>query len=186
VIQDGAPELWTLLRNALAAEPAVTYYKEAIDRYHLNERLGEFLRLLEPDAAQRATRLSQSNESLDVNNTAIYRLRDAIRTAYADALARHDAEVRDRLAPHVTYLENNAALLRYLRLRALGLPVGSGVAEGAYKSVIQQRTNGRSQRWRPHGLAAVLTLRSLHASDRLPPFWAHFARTYRKKVALCA
>ena len=39
VIQDGAPELWNLLRPALVAEPLVTACYEAIDRYHVNERL---------------------------------------------------------------------------------------------------------------------------------------------------
>ena len=32
VLQDGAPELWNLLRPALVAEPLVTTYYEAIDR----------------------------------------------------------------------------------------------------------------------------------------------------------
>ncbi len=77
--------------------------------------------------------------------------------------------------------------MRYARLRAVGVPVGSGVTEGACKSVIKMRTNGSGQRWRPQGLAAVLTLRSVHMSDRLPRFWANFARSYRKEVvALCA
>ena len=79
-----------------------------------------------------------------------------------------------------------ANLMHYARLRAVGLPVGSGVTEGACKSVIKMRTNGSSQRWRPTGLEAVLTLRSMHMSDRLPRFWANFARGYRKEVTLCA
>ena len=44
VLQDGAPELWNLLDPALAAEPLVTTYEVAIDRYHLNARLGAVLR----------------------------------------------------------------------------------------------------------------------------------------------
>ena len=186
VIQDGAPELWQLVRPAVLAEPLVTDYYEAIDRYHLNERLAEVLRVLDPDAAMRGDRLSRWNASLDVNDHAIYRIRQEVRTAQADALARGDHATHDQLAPHVTYLENNAWLMRYARLRAVGLPVGSGVTEGACKSVIQHRTNGRSQRWRPDGLDAALTLRAIHVSDRLPRFWANFARIYRKEVALCA
>jgi hypothetical protein len=186
VIQDGAPELWNLLRPAVLAEPQVTTYYEAIDRYHLNDHLGDVLRALEPDAGARAARLSQWNDSLDVNDNAIYRIREEIRTAYADALACHEDKLCDHLEPHVTYLANNAYLMRYARLRAVGLPVGSGVTEGACKSAIQMRTNGSSQRWRPEGLEAVLTLRSVHLSDRLPRFWANLARTYRKEVTRCA
>lgn len=186
VVQDGAPEFWHLLPPAVVAEPQVTQYYEAIDRYHVNDHLAAVLRVLEPDAAARAAQLSRWNDQLDHNDKAIYRIRETIRAAYADAGTRQDETTRAQLEPHVTYLDNNASLMRYARLRAVGLPVGSGVTEAACKSVIQQRTNGRSQRWRPDGLEAVLTLRSIQVSDRLPRFWANLARTYRKEVTLCA
>ena len=182
VVQDGAPELWHLLRSALAAEPLVTTFYEAIDRYHLTERLAEVLRSVEPNAAMRRAQLSRWNESLDGYDHTIYRIRAWVRDRPADALARTDRTRLEQLAPHLTYLENNASLMRYARLRAVGLPVGSGVTEGACQSVIKMRTNGSSQRWRPEGLEAVLTLRSLHMSDRLPRFWANFARGYRREV----
>ena len=187
VVQDGAPALWNLLSAAILAEPLVTTSDEAIDRYHLTERLGEVLRYIEPDVAARGARLSRWNESLDHNDNAIYRVRDWVRHRYADALARDDGTLIEQVAPHLTYLDHNAYLMRDARLRAVGVPVGSGVTEGACKSVITMRTNGSGQRWRPQGLEAVLTLRSVHRSDRLPRFWAHFARSYRKEVvALCA
>lgn len=187
VVQDGAPELWKLLSEAVVAEPLVTRYYEAIDRYHLNERLGELLRGLEPDAAVRTARLSRWNDSLDQNDFAIYRIRAWVRDQHAEAVTQNDRTRLEQIAPHLTYLEHNASLMRYARLRAVGLPVGSGVTEGACKSVIKMRTNGSGQRWRPAGLTAVLTLRSVHLSDRLPRFWAHFARRYRKEVIpLCA
>ena len=185
VIQDGAPELWNLLRPALLAEPLVTACYEAI-RCHLTERLADVLRYGEPDASTRRARLSRWNESLDGTDHAIYRIRAWVRDRYADALARSDRRLLEQLAPHLTYLENNADLMHDACLRAVGLPVGSGVTEGACKSVIKLRTNGSSQRWRPTGLKAVLTLRSMHMSDRLPRFWANFARGYRKEVTLCA
>jgi hypothetical protein len=186
VVQDGAPELWNLLGAAVAADPLVTTYYEAIDRYHLNGRLADVLRHIEPDVAVRKARLSQWNESLDRNDRAIYQIRDWVRHCYADAITRDDATRIDQLDPHLTYLENNAHLMHYARLRQVGLPVGSGVTESACKSVIEMRTNGSSQRWRPQGLEAVLTLRSMHMSDRLPRFWANFARGYRKEIGRCA
>ena len=182
VVQDGAPELWNLLGAAVLAEPLVTTYYEAIDRYHLNERLGEVLRYIEPDVTARGDQLSRWNESLDHNDNAIYRVREWVRHRYADAVARDDRTLIEQLDPHLTYLENNAYLMRYARLRAVGLPVGSGVTEGACKSVIRMRTNGSGQRWRPKGLEAVLMLRAVHMSDRLPRFWANLARGYRKEV----
>lgn len=187
VVQDGAPELWHLLSEAVVGEPLVTRYYEAIDRYHLNEHLGALLRSLDGDEAARTAQLARWNDSLDQNDSAIYRIRAWVRAQHADALRQRDGPRITQIEPHLTYLENNASLMRYARLRAVGLPVGSGVTEGACKSVIKMRTNGSGQRWRPPGLTAVLTLRSIHLSERLPRFWANFARRYRKEVLpLCA
>jgi hypothetical protein len=186
IVQDGAPELWNLLRNALVNEPLVSKWYEAIDRYHLNERLGEVLRFTEANAAERKQRMSRWNESLDQNENAIYRIREWVRERYSEAVDADDTNLIEQLAPHVTYLENNVYLMRYARLRMLGLPVGSGVTEGACNSLVEMRANGSGQRWRPDGLEAVLTLRSIYMSDRLPRFWANFSQDYRAEVRKCA
>ena len=186
IVQDGAPEMWNLLRPAVALEPLVTKYYEAIDRYHLNDRLAELLREVEPNATDRVVQLSRWNDSLDQNDNAIYRIRQWVRDISLNAAAENNQDLLDHIEPHLTYLENNAHLMRYARLIEVGLPVGSGVTEGACKSLIKMRTNGSGQRWRPEGLAAVLTLRSIHKSDRLPRFWAHFSREYQQEVRACA
>ena len=186
VVQDGAPEMWNLLTPAIVAQPLVTKHYEAIDRFHVNERLSEVLECVEPDVAARGGQLSRWNESLDRNDNAIYRIREYVRDKYADAMARDERTLLEHLEPHMTYLENNAHRMRYASLREAGLPVGSGVTEGACKSAIGVRTNSGGQRWRPEGLEAVLMLRSVHRSDRLPRFWAGLSRTYRKQVSQCA
>lgn len=188
VVQDGAPEMWNLMIPALAAEPLVanTRCYEAIDRYHLNERFGDILRCTEPDARKRMQRLSSWNVSLDQSDSAIYRIRDSIRAVYADAIAKNDGALVEELEPHVTYLDNNAHRMRYARFLEAGLPIGSGATEGACKSVIQKRANSGGQRWRPAGLEAVLALRAIHLSERLPRFWANFAAAYRSDVTRCA
>jgi hypothetical protein len=56
VIQDAALELWTLLRDGLRGEARLRRWDEGIDRYHLNERLAEILRITEPDATRRPCR----------------------------------------------------------------------------------------------------------------------------------
>ena len=52
-------------------------------------------------------------------------------TSMPPPLTHNDRSQLDQIAPHLTYLENNASLMRYARLRAVGLPVGSGVTEEA-------------------------------------------------------
>ena len=54
LVQDGAPEMWNLTRGGLEKEPSVDAYLEAIDRYHLSERFGDVLKVLEADLNRRA------------------------------------------------------------------------------------------------------------------------------------
>src|SRR5205823_4730750 len=49
IVQDGAPEMWALVREGLAKHPEILTVHEAIDRYHLMERLGKALALIEPN-----------------------------------------------------------------------------------------------------------------------------------------
>ena len=85
-------------------------------------------------------------------------------TATPTASPGANRRLLEQLAPHLTYLENNADLMHDARLRAVGLPVGRGVTEGACKSVIKMRTNGSSQRWRPTGLEGRVDL-TVHAHE---------------------
>lgn len=73
-------------------------------------------------------------------------------------------------------------MFRYARIAAKGLHVGSGVTEGACKSLIAARAKRSGQRWRPPGITAVLTVRSLLESNRLPSFWKRFARRHALNV----
>ena len=58
--------------------------------------------------------------------------------------------------------------MRYATMRDVGLPIGSGVTEGACKSLVSVRAKGSGQRWKSKGVNAVLTLRASFLSDRLP------------------
>jgi hypothetical protein len=169
VIQDGAPELWNLIRPALRREPMITQWHEAIDRYHLEERLSQILELIERDPVKRAKRLRRWKRSLDRNDRAIYRIIRCIENA---AWRRRD-KPNTQLLTHLTYF-GYAHMMHYASLRKLGLPVGSGVTEGACKSLVTMRAKRSGQRWRRPGIAAVLSLRASLHSDRLARLWPSF------------
>jgi hypothetical protein len=181
VVQDAAPELWTLIGTALRTEARLRRWHEAIDRYHLNERLGEILRLVEPDARQRLAQLRRWNTRLDADDRAIDRIARWI-------AARMIAPGVDTAAiePHFTYLTNQADRMRYATIRAHGLPCGSGATEGACKSVVTMRTKRSGQRWHQDGVTAALMLRSIYLSDRLPTMWRHVAADYSADVQAAA
>jgi hypothetical protein len=182
VVQDAAPELWTLLRTALTTETRLRRWHEGIDRYHLNERLAEILRLVESDARRRHQQLRRWNTALDSDDRAI----DRIAQWVARRIPEHDGEALATLEEHWTYLVNNNDRMRYATLRRVGLPCGSGATEGACKSVVTMRAKGSGQRWHDDGVTAALNLRAIYLSQRLPTLWPHFAADYSADVQAAA
>ena len=185
VVQDGAPEMWNLVRDGLAKlrdEGAVASWEEGIDRYHLLERLGNALEIIESDAAARSQKLHEWNEQLDLKDTAI----DSIERELAKRCVELSEVKQTAAMEHLVYIENNKDRMRYVTLSANGLPMGSGVTESAAKTVVGRRAKNSGQRWSEPGLRGVLTLRAIHQSDRLPRFWNHLSRRYTAVVAEAA
>ena len=182
VVQDAAPELWTLMRSGLQTEARLRRWHEAIDRYHLNERLAEILRITEPDESMRRQQLARWNHALDTDDGAI----DRIARWVAEQLTCQEGEARRTVEAHWTYLLNNNDRMRYATLRRVGLPCGSGATEGACKSVVMIRAKGCGQRWHDDGVTAALTLRAAYLSERLPTLWPHFAADYSADVQAAA
>ncbi|MBI4266737.1 MAG: hypothetical protein HY657_20410 [Acidobacteria bacterium] len=182
VIQDAAPELWTLLRDGFRTDARLRHWEEGIDRYHLNERLAEILRITEPDAARRTQQLARWNDALDRDDATI----DRIARWLAARISAYEGDDLATLEAHWTFLCKNNDRLRYATLRANGLPCGSGATDGACKSVVMIRAKGCGQRWHQEGVTAVLTLRSAYLSERLDTLWPHFADDYSAEIQAAA
>jgi hypothetical protein len=171
LMQDAAPEMWTLMRNALKEQAGVSDWLEGVDRYHLDERLAEILRTIERDGDKRRKKLEEWTTDLNEDDAAIDRIHEYL-TLHIPGTT---GDAREKLECHQTFLTNNKDRMRYATLRLNGLPCGSGATEGACKSLAQIRTKGCGQRWHDQGVNAVLTLRALEMSERLDPFWSNFA-----------
>jgi len=128
VVQDGAPEMWSLMRAGLDAEPVVTNYAEAIDRYHLLERLAKALELVERNDGERKRILDQWNEEFERRDSAI----DSIESWLHKRAGWIPAADAEKLAEHLVYLRNNKDRMRYVTIRSHGamsggvLNLGSG------------------------------------------------------------
>lgn len=178
IVQDGGKEMWSLVRDGLAKEPTVEKVFEGIDRYHLLERLAKALEIVEPDAAARRAQLEIWKRDFDLRDSAI----DSVELWLHKRYTQLEPAAAEKLWEHLVYLRNNKDRMRYVTLRLEGLPVGSGVTEGAAKSVVGVRTKGRSERWKPPGLRNALTLRSWYCSDRFAGLWRHLSRRYTADV----
>jgi hypothetical protein len=178
-IQDAAPELWNLVRAALAVEPLASRWDEGIDIYHLYEHLGTALKLIERKKADRKATMARWKENLRDHDCAIDVIEIELLNAYHSLPPGATAS---KLWEELVYIRNNKDRMRYATLQRRGLPVGSGVTEGACKSVIARRAKGCGQRWHEDGLGAALTLRAIHRSDRLPRFWKSLSRRYTAHI----
>jgi len=69
------------------------------------------------------------------------------------------------------YLEHHKAYLRYDQYLAAGLPIATGVIEGACRHLIRDRLTLTGARWSLAGAEAILRLRSLRASGDWDEYW---------------
>jgi hypothetical protein len=183
VVQDGAHEMWNLVRSGLEKLKqlgVVKAWSEAIDFFHLLERLSETLELVGDD--NRHWRLQNWRADLESCDDTIDSIASHLRFHRDDV---KNAEKLAKLDAHITYIANNNDRMRYRTMRARGLPVGSGVTESACKTVVNMRAKGAGQRWHCEGLRGVLNLRAINASDRFDDFWAYFARLHVANVNNC-
>jgi hypothetical protein len=187
IVQDGAPEMWTAVRAGLQGI-GVVKFNEVIDRYHLNERLGKALRIVESNETVRKRLLGKWNELLDGSDQAAGEILQWLGAGIEAVEKKRSNKEMEEYLSHLVYVENNEreGRLRYRTTIARGLPIGSGATEGSCKSVVGQRVCGSGQRWRPEGLAAALTLRAIHRSDRLPGFWTHLSHRYTADITQAA
>ena len=93
-----------------------------------------------------------------------------------------------RVEATAKYLTNNTRLMHYDRALADGLPIATGVIEGACRYLVQDRMGRTGAVWSAAGAEAVLRLRALRTSDDLDDYWQfhlhkEHERTHRSRYA---
>jgi hypothetical protein len=186
VVQDNAPELWWRMRDALAAVPEARRKRkrETVDRYHFMQRLAATLALLYPKQQRKQQRLyAEWNALLDRTDRALAHIKRAVD---AELARRKNHRLSNAVSDQIGCYTLWTPHFRYASLRRHGLHAGSGVTEGACKSLIAMRAKRSGQRWHPRGIRGVLALRSLLDSERLPEFWNLYAGRFRAECKRAA
>jgi hypothetical protein len=162
VLTDGAPELHSLLDEALAAHaPAAQRPVRLVDFWHLMEKLGTAARLL---AGENASALHERWKFSLLNRPgAVWRIATELH-----ASGRRGVRLAESQPVHeaLTYLENHGERMHYAEARAQALPVGSGNVEATCKSLVALRMKRPGSRWKETTGQQVLDLRSLVLSER--------------------
>ena len=91
------------------------------------------------------------------------------------------AKAREPVDACARYLLNNSPYLRYDRYLSQGLPIATGVIEGACRHLVNDRMAVTGARWSLTGAEAVLRLRALRSSHDFDEYWAfHEAKEYER------
>ena len=81
---------------------------------------------------------------------------------------------RQALEDAVGYLQKNSVRIHYARFLAQGLPIATGVIEGACRHLVQDRMGLTGARWGLDGAEAVLKLRAIRTSGDWDAYWAFY------------
>lgn len=98
-------------------------------------------------------------------------------------IERHalDAKAAKPVEKCIKYLKRNAAWLHYDLALAEGLPIATGVIEGACRYLVQDRMGRTGARWSLAGAEAVLRLRALRTSGDFDDYWLfHLSKEHER------
>lgn len=86
------------------------------------------------------------------------------------------AEAREPVEKCAEYLFKNAWFMRYPDFLRQGLPIATGVIEGACRHLVQDRLGITGARWGLIGAEAILKLRAVHSSGDWDDYWRFHER----------
>jgi hypothetical protein len=138
----------------------------------------------------KAGRVFHPNSGPDLQSWVRYRILEVLRgkagfvaggmrrSATLRQLSDEDREPVDTCA---RYLLTYSPYLRYNHYLAKGLPIATGVIEGACRHLVKDRMDVTGARWSLTGAEAVLRLRALRSSGDFDEYWTfHEAREYER------
>jgi hypothetical protein len=153
--------------------------QEVLDFYHAAAHLGDAL------GAAYGEGTSKYQERLETLSAVLRDAPEGVDTVMG-ALGRLRTRYPRRQAIHkaLAYFRAHRHRMRYSALRAQNLPIGSGVVEAAWKTLVSQRLKRSGMRWRTTGGQAILTFRALCQSERFERAWSLLGETYKRSVTL--
>lgn len=107
----------------------------------------------------------------------------AVAKSLRGMIARHglDAKAAAPVIKCANYLVKNTRWLHYDRALADGLPIATGVIEGACRHLVHDRMGRTGARWSLGGAEAILRLRALKSSGDFDDYWQfHLAKEHER------
>ncbi len=162
VLGDGAPWIWNLVAEHFPQAVQI------VDLYHADEHVWEVAHAVYGRGSAAASAWA---------TTACARLVEGqIETLVASIQALppippEPGQARSIPERAVDYFSTNSERMRYPHFRALGMHLGSGIAEAACKTIVSTRAKRSGMRWTPEGIDALLPLRTSVLNTTYDSFW---------------
>jgi hypothetical protein len=96
-------------------------------------------------------------------------------------MLKYSAEERKNIDKCAYYLLSKKQYMQYDKYLAAGLPIGSGVIEGACRYLVKDRMEITGARWGLDNAEAILKLRALRTTDLLDDYWNFHQEEERKR-----
>lgn len=139
-----------------------------VDVIHVTEYLWEAGRAFYPKSGPELEKWVQHRLLKILHGKAGHMAGGMRRSATRKGFSDKEREPVDKCA---TYLLNKSSYLGYNRYLAEGLPIGTGVIEGACRHLVKDRMEITGAKWTLNGAEAVLRLRALRASKDFDAYW---------------
>ncbi len=162
VLADGAKWIWNQVAQHLPASECV------VDVFHISEHLHACGRTLFGETSPQAQTWAEQQLNSLIGHGPMRLFKNLENPA--DPAAKHPA-----VQALMEYLKPNIDGLWYADRLRRGLPIGSGMVEGACKNVIGRRMKCNSARWLAERADHMASLCCLHYSDHWEQFWARLA-----------
>ena len=161
VLADGAKWIWDQARQCWTCAQWV------LDVFHVSQHIHDCGKTIFGEKDPRARAWSEAQVQSLIEHGPVRYLNDL-----KDFTATHADGVKLKaLESLLNYLTPNVDSMWYKQRLAEGRPIGSGLIEGANKTIVSNRLKLNSARWTPEHAEHITALRCLDYSGLWEPFW---------------
>jgi hypothetical protein len=151
-----------------------------LDIIHVLEYLWKAAYCFHPDGSREAEQWVQKRLLMLLSGTSP----SDVAAGMARSATLQGLENREAVEECADYLCKYRNLLGYAQALADGLPIATGVIEGACRYLVRDRMDKTGARWSLAGAEAVLKLRALRANGDFDDYWRfHLEAEYRRNHA---
>lgn len=169
-----------LQQRALAVlQPLGATFYLILDLFHVLEYLWKAAYAFHPEGSQEAEQWVRKH-LLCLLHGRVSRVAAGLRQRATKLKLRGQKRKAVDTAAH--YFLKNKAFMRYDKYLALGLPIGSGAAEGACRNLIKDRMERTGMRWTVDGAEAVIQLRATELSGDWDEYWHYHIEAQRCRL----